>query len=68
VGNYNVGLSYYKQDALIPFRKYESFLLRIAIDQQVGKIFKFGFTTNTNYIVSEGNGMSAAPSLGYSPS
>jgi hypothetical protein len=24
-GNYNVGLSYYKQDALIPFQKYERF-------------------------------------------
>ena len=66
-GNYNVGLSYYKQDALIPFQKYERFSLRTAIDQQVGRIFKFGFTTNTNYVVSEGNGMSAAPSLGYSP-
>ncbi|MCJ8155120.1 SusC/RagA family TonB-linked outer membrane protein [Chryseobacterium sp. SSA4.19] len=66
-GNYNVGLSYFKQDALIPIQNYERFSLRIGLDQQVGKSFKFGFTTNTNYTVSEGNGVSGAPILGYSP-
>lgn len=66
-GNYNVGLSYFKQDALIPIQNYERFSLRIGLDQQVGKSFKFGFTTNTNYTVSEGNGVSGAPTLGYSP-
>jgi hypothetical protein len=53
-GNYNVGLSYFKQNALIPIQSYERFALRMAIDQQV--CFKFGFTTNTNYSISEGNG------------
>lgn len=65
-GNYNVGLSYFKQDALIPLQSYERFSLRTAIDQQVGK-FKFGFTTNTNYSVSEGNGVNPGAVLGYSP-
>lgn len=65
-GNYNVGLSYFKQDALIPLQSYERFSLRTAIDQQVGK-FKFGFTTNTNYSVSEGNGVNPGAILGYSP-
>jgi TonB-linked SusC/RagA family outer membrane protein len=66
-GNYNVGLSYFKQDALIPLQNYERFSLRMAIDQQVGKSFKFGFTTNTNYSESEGNGVSSGAVLGYSP-
>ncbi|NPA10470.1 MAG: SusC/RagA family TonB-linked outer membrane protein [Chlorobi bacterium] len=66
-GNYNVGLSYFKQDALIPIQNYERFSLRIALDQQVGKSFKFGFTSNTNYTVSEGNGVAGAPVLGNSP-
>jgi len=66
-GNYNVGLSYFKQDALIPIQSYERFSLRIGLDQQVGKSFKFGFTSNTNYTVNEGNGVSGAPVLGYSP-
>ncbi len=66
-GNYNVGLSYFKQNALVPIQNYERFSLRISLDQQVGKNFKFGFTTNTNYTVSEGNGIAAAPTLGNSP-
>ncbi|MDR6157732.1 MULTISPECIES: SusC/RagA family TonB-linked outer membrane protein [Chryseobacterium] len=66
-GNYNVGLSYYKQDALIPLQSYERFSLRTAIDQQVGKSFKFGFTTNTNFSISEGNGVNPGAILGYSP-
>lgn len=66
-GNYNVGLSYFKQDALIPLQNYERFSLRFGLDQQVGKNFKFGITTNTNYIVTEGNGVSPAPTLGNSP-
>ncbi|WP_042719665.1 SusC/RagA family TonB-linked outer membrane protein [Flavobacterium sp. B17] len=66
-GNYNAGLSYYKQNALVPLQSYERFSLRIGLDQQVGKNFKFGFTTNTNYTVSRGNGVASAPILGYSP-
>jgi len=66
-GNYNVGLSYYKQNALVPLQSYERFALRTAIDQQVGKNFKFGFTTNTNYSISEGNGVNPGAVLGYSP-
>lgn len=66
-GNYNLGLSYFKQDAVIPLQNYQRFALRAALDQQVGKILKFGFTTNTNFTVSEGNGLSPAPILGYSP-
>ncbi|EJL74475.1 SusC/RagA family TonB-linked outer membrane protein [Chryseobacterium populi] len=66
-GNYNVGLSYFKQNALIPLQSYERFALRTAIDQQVGKIFRFGFTTNTNYSISEGNGVNPGAVLGYSP-
>ncbi|SHJ91253.1 SusC/RagA family TonB-linked outer membrane protein [Epilithonimonas mollis] len=66
-GNYNVGLSYFKQDALIPLQNYERFGLRMAIDQQIGKAFKFGVTSNTNFSNSEGNGVNPGAVLGYSP-
>jgi len=66
-GNYNVGLSYFKQDALIPLQNYERFGLRMAIDQQIGKNFKFGVTSNTNFSKSEGNGVNPGAVLGYSP-
>ncbi|KQR94321.1 SusC/RagA family TonB-linked outer membrane protein [Chryseobacterium sp. Leaf180] len=66
-GNYNVGLSYFKQDALIPLQSYERFALRMAVDQQLGKRFKIGFTTNTNYSETAANGISPGAVLGYSP-
>ena len=66
-GNYNVGLSYLKQDAIVPLQNYERMAIRIGLDQQVGKNFKFGFTTNSNYVQTEGNGIASAPTLGYSP-
>jgi len=66
-GNYNAGISYFKQDALIPLQNYERFSMRLALDQQVGKSFKFGFTTNTNYVETEGNGISSGAVVGYSP-
>ncbi|PZR12196.1 MAG: SusC/RagA family protein [Flavobacterium psychrophilum] len=66
-GNYNAGISYFKQYALIPLQNYERFSVRLGLDQQVGKNFKFGFTTNTNYAINEYPGASAAPILGYSP-
>lgn len=66
-GNYNVGLSYFKQDALIPLQNYERFALRMSVDQQLGKRFKVGFTTNSNYVESEANGLNPGAILGYSP-
>lgn len=66
-GNYNVGLSYFKQDAVVPLQSYERFAMRMAIDQQVGKSFKFGLTTNTSYSINEGNGVNPGAVLGYSP-
>ncbi|WP_144280941.1 SusC/RagA family TonB-linked outer membrane protein [Chryseobacterium echinoideorum] len=66
-GNYNVGLSYFKQNAVIPLQNYERFALRVAVDQQLGKRFRVGFTTNTNYTESEANGLNPGAVLGYSP-
>ncbi len=66
-GNYNVGMSYFKQNAVIPLQNYERFALRMAVDQQLGKRFRVGFTTNTNYSESEANGLNPGAVLGYSP-
>ncbi|WP_312900835.1 SusC/RagA family TonB-linked outer membrane protein [Chryseobacterium taichungense] len=66
-GNYNAGISYFKQDAIVPLQNYERFSIRLALDQQVGKSFKFGFTTNTNYTETEGNGINSGAVVGYSP-
>lgn len=66
-GNFNIGLSYFKQDALVPLQNYERFALRMAVDQQLGKRFRVGFTSNSNYVESEANGINPGAILGYSP-
>jgi TonB-linked SusC/RagA family outer membrane protein len=54
-GSYNFGLGYYQNQGVIPTQQYKRYSLRGSIDQQVGKYFRFGFTTNNNYNISEGN-------------
>jgi TonB-dependent starch-binding outer membrane protein SusC len=54
-GNYNLGLGYYQNEAVIPTQGYKRFSLRASLDQQIGKNLRFGFTTNNNYNVSAGS-------------
>jgi TonB-linked SusC/RagA family outer membrane protein len=57
--NYNFGLGYYKEEAVVPLQDYERYSMRAAFDQEIGKYLKFGFSTNSNYSVSNGNGLGA---------
>lgn len=66
-GSYNVGLGYYQNQSLIPTQQYKRYSMRTAVDQQVGKIFRFGFTTNNNYNISEGNQLGLFGTLAASP-
>lgn len=54
-GSYSFGGGYYQNQSLIPSQKYTRYAMRGSIDQQVGKYFRLGFTTNNNYNLSEGN-------------
>ncbi|MDR2651878.1 MAG: TonB-dependent receptor plug domain-containing protein, partial [Prevotellaceae bacterium] len=45
-GGYIFGAGYYKDQALIPTQQYTRIALRAAIDQSIGKYFKFGITSN----------------------
>ena len=65
-GNYNFGTSYYKEEAVIPGQDYSRLSLRGAVDQAIG-IFKFGFTTNNNYVISMGNNMGLFGNLSSTP-
>ena len=51
-GNYNFGVGYYKDEAVIPGQDYSRFSFRGTLDQEVGKFFRFGFTTNSNYSIT----------------
>jgi TonB-dependent starch-binding outer membrane protein SusC len=66
-GSYNFGLGYYQNQGVIPTQQYKRYSLRGSIDQQVGKYFRFGFTTNNNYNMSEGNQVGLYGVLSMSP-
>ncbi|MEO6980690.1 MAG: TonB-dependent receptor, partial [Mucilaginibacter sp.] len=66
-GSYNVGLGYYQNQSLIPTQQYKRYSFRITVDQNVGKFFRFGFTTNNNYNISQGNQLGTFGTLAASP-
>jgi TonB-dependent starch-binding outer membrane protein SusC len=66
-GAYNAGLGYYKEESVLPGQKYERFSLRAGLDQQIGKIFRMGFSTNSNYAVTNGDNIGTGTILGTSP-
>jgi TonB-linked SusC/RagA family outer membrane protein len=66
-GSYNFGLGYYHNEGVIPTQQYKRYSVRGALDQQVGKLFRFGFTTYNNYSESEGNQVGIYNILSMSP-
>ena len=66
-GSYNVGLGYYKDVAVIPGQDYSRMSLRASLDQAVGNYIRVGFTTNTNYSISNGSNLSMYDVLSSSP-
>lgn len=66
-GNYNFSVGYYKDQAVIPGQDYTRFSMRGTLDQKVGKLFRFGFITNNNYSINDGNNMGLYGVLSLSP-
>jgi TonB-linked SusC/RagA family outer membrane protein len=66
-GSYTFGAGYYQDQAVIPTQQYTRIALRTAVDQQIGKYFKFGLSTNNSYGISEGNQIGVDGALGATP-
>lgn len=66
-GGYNFGVGYYLDKAVIPSQQYNRISLRGSIDQEVGKYFRFGLTTNNNYNATEGDQVGLYGILSMSP-
>ncbi|MBO9204305.1 MULTISPECIES: SusC/RagA family TonB-linked outer membrane protein [Niastella] len=66
-GSYNFGGGYYNNQGVIPTQQYKRYSLRGSIDQGVGKNFRFGFTTNTNYNQTQGSQVGLYSSLSMTP-
>ena len=66
-GSYNFGLGYLKDQGVIPTNGFTRYTLRSSIDQEVGKYFLFGFNSNSNYNLTEGNQVGLYGVLSLSP-
>lgn len=64
---YKVGVGYYRDEAPIPGSEYSRFSIRASLDQDIGEIFRIGFTTNSNYNVTDGANLGMYGVLSMSP-
>ncbi len=54
-GSYYFGMGYYLDQSPIPTQQFTRYSLRTAIDQEIGKYFRFGLTSNNNFNLTEGD-------------
>ncbi len=66
-GNFSVGIGYYKDQSVLPTNDFNRYSIRAAVDQEAGKYFRFGLTSNNSYTVSQGNQVGISDALGASP-
>ena len=66
-GSYSFGAAYYKDQGVIPTQNYTRYSLRGSFDQGVGKYFRFGLTTNSNYNVTKGSNIDLYSVLNNTP-
>jgi len=66
-GNYSIGMGYFNDKGVMPTNAYSRISLRAAVDQEAGKYFRFGLTSNSSYGFTEGNQVGVGDALGSSP-
>lgn len=66
-GSYNFGLAYYRDESVIPTQNFNRYSMHAAIDQNLGKWFAVGFSSNTNYSVTNGASLSLYNTLSATP-
>lgn len=65
--SYSFGAAYYKDQGVIPTQNYTRYSLRGSFDQGVGKYFRFGLTTNSNYNITKGSNVGPYSVLNNTP-
>ena len=66
-GSYKFGANYYKNQAVIPGQNYNRYAVRGSIDQEIGKYIRVGFTSNTNFNITNGASLGVGGVLSQSP-
>jgi TonB-linked outer membrane protein, SusC/RagA family len=65
--SYNFGAGYYKDQAVLPGQDYTRYSVRGSLDQEIGKYFRFGFTTNNNFAINNGSNLGIYGNISTSP-
>lgn len=66
-GNYSVGFTYFKDQAVIPLQYYERYSIRTALEQRIGKLFRIGLVTNNYYVNSHDQNLGPYTALNLTP-
>ena len=66
-GSYSFGTAYYYDKGVIPTQSFDRISVRGNFDQKVGKYFRLGLSTNTNYSTKLGNQIGMYGALAASP-
>jgi len=66
-GSYKFGANYYTNQAVIPGQNYSRYAIRGSIDQEIGKYIRVGFTSNTNFNITNGASLGVGNVLSQSP-
>lgn len=66
-GNYNFGLGYYNNQGVVPTQQYSRYSFKASMDQNIGKLFKVGFSSNNNYNLTEGSQVGLFSAFANSP-
>ena len=65
--SYNVGIAYYRDEAVIPEQNFNRYSLHASLDQNIGKYIKVGFSTNSNYSITNGASLGLYNTLSATP-
>jgi len=66
-GSYKFGANYYKNQSVVPGQNYNRYAIRGSIDQEIGKYIRVGFTSNTNFNITNGASLGVGGVLSQSP-
>lgn len=66
-GSYIFGGGYYHDEAVIPTQQFNRYSLHGSLDQGIGQYFRFGFTTNSNFSITQGTQIGLYNVLSMSP-
>jgi len=66
-GSYKFGANYYKNQSVIPGSNYSRYAIRGSVDQEIGKYIRVGFTSNTNFNITNGASLGMFGVLSMSP-